>query len=325
MLLVGCYTPERGQGAGVAVVATEAGVPVRVERVVPAASPSFLARHPTRPVLYAVGETETDTGTIAAWSTSGDAPDAPLGAVVDSGGADPCHLTVDSTGRFLVTVNYTGGSIAVHRLDGGGAILERTDLVHHDRHGDHERQDGGHPHQVRALPGGALLVTDLGGDAIYRYRLRDGKLIADGLIEAPARSGPRHLVQVGDAWLVTAELSTQVLVYDADWRLVGQVPATRSTGECLVSELAVGGDFLYVANRGVDTVSVFRLGAELPEYVTEVPTGAWPRHIAVVGPHLHVANQKSDELTTMLIDPATGVPAVVSTLAVPSPTCVLAP
>jgi 6-phosphogluconolactonase (cycloisomerase 2 family) len=172
---------------------------------------------------------------------------------------------------------------------------------------------------------GDVLITDLGGDAIYRYRLDDGRLILDQLIEAPPGSGPRHFVRAGERWLVAAELSGQILTYGPDWSLLGHVPATTSAAECLVSEVAISEDgrFLYVANRGPDTIGVFSLDHDLPVYVTEVPTGQWPRHIAVAGGHLYAANELSDEVITMRIDPDSGVPEAIARLAVPSPTCVL--
>lgn len=322
MLLIGCYTPDRGAGAGVSLVRTEHGLPVAVAATAPAVSPSFVITHPTLPVLYAVAETAE--GAVAAWTLDGDRPDRPHGHG-DTGGADPCHLAVDATGRYLVTVNYTGGSVAVHRLGEDGRILDRTDLVHHEVHGGHPRQDGPHPHMVRA-DGAGLLVTDLGGDAIHHYRLDgDGHLVRDGMTATPPESGPRHLVRAGDRWYVAAELSAEVLVYDTGWRLLGRVPATRSTGECLVSELATDptGRYLYVANRGPDTVAVFALDGELPAYREEVAVGRWPRHFAVDGPHLLVAAERADELVTLRIDPATGVPVPVGRLALGAPTCVL--
>ncbi len=83
------------------------------------------------------------------------------------------------------------------------------------------------------------------------------------------------------------------------------------------------GRYLYVANRGPDTISVFALDGDLPRYLTEVPVGAWPRHIALDGDRLYVANERSHTVMVMAIDPETGIPAVVQTIEVPSPTVVL--
>ncbi len=316
-LLVGGYTPDKGTGTGIAVVDDEG-----VTQIVTAESPSWLARHPSRPVLYAVAE--TDQGGVAAWSLVDGVPAAPLGTG-ETGGADPCHLTVDPTGRFLITVNYTGGSVAVHALGDDGGIGTRTDLVQHERSGSHERQAAAHPHMVR-VDGVSLLVTDLGGDAIYRYRLDDqGQLHRSAIIDTPRASGPRHIAQAGGHWYVTAELSGQVLVFDDGWDFVGAVPLTMSSTQSLPAEIVASPDgrFLYVANRGPDTVSVFALGDGLPAYVVEIPTGHWPRHIAWSDGHLYVANQLSHDVMIMRVDPGDGVPALEQTINTPSPTCIL--
>jgi 6-phosphogluconolactonase len=315
VMLIGGYSAGKGQGSGISVLDGD-----EVSTVVSTESPSWIARHPALPVLYAVAE--TDAGRVHAWSLVAGAPADSLGSG-ETGGADPCHLVVDATGRYLITVNYTGGTICVHRLGADGSIGPRTDLVQHERGGAHARQDTAHPHMIAAI-GDQLLVTDLGGDAIYRYRLSpDGKLQLDDIVSTPAQAGPRHLLAVGSNYYVTAELSGEVLAYDADWQFVGAVPASAGGGPNQPSELASNGTYLYVANRGPDTVSVFALDGGLPRYVTEVPTGTWPRHIAIAGDRLYVANERSHEVMVMAIDSATGVPALIKTIAVPSPTCVL--
>ncbi|HEY7324944.1 MAG TPA: lactonase family protein [Streptosporangiaceae bacterium] len=314
-LLIGGYSGEKGAGRGITVLEDD-----HVVATIPADSPSWLTRHPSLPVLYAVAE--TDEGHVRAWRLADGAPAQPLGTG-ETGGAEPAHLTVEESGRFLITANYSGGSISVHRLGPDGSIGERTDLVHHERRGHHPRQEAAHPHMVRATADG-LLVTDLGGDAIYRYRLTDeGTLIADGIAHTPPGSGPRHVLPVGDRYYVTAELSAEVLVYDRDWRLLGAVPASTSPGPNQPSELVSDGRHLYVGNRGPNTVAVFDIQSELPRYLTEVPTGDWPRHIALDGQTLYVASERSHEVTRMQIDPATGIPAHRRTITVPSPTLVL--
>ena len=327
-LLVGSYSGDKGTGSGISVLDGD-----RIVATVPADSPSWLARHPSLPVLYAVAE--TDEGHVRAWRLQDGAPAEPLGSG-DTGGAEPAHLTVDPTGRFLITANYTGGSISVHRLGPDGSIRERTDLVQHQVHGEHPRQDAAHPHMVLATadPAGGsggspphvaqLLVTDLGGDAIYLYRLSaDGKLAQNGVLVAPRGSGPRHVLPVGDRYYATAELSGQVLVYDAGEHLAGQMPASARPAPNQPSELVSDDRYLYVANRGPNTVSVFDLRSGAPHYVTEVATGDWPRHIALEDGTLYVANERSNQVMRMRIDPATGVPAHEHTIEVPSPTFVL--
>jgi 6-phosphogluconolactonase len=327
-LLIGGYSGDKGSGSGISVLDGD-----RVMATIPADSPSWLARHPRLPVLYAVAE--TDEGQVRAWRLGDDGmPAEPLGSG-ETGGAEPAHLTVDPTGRFLITANYTGGSISVHRLGPDGGIGERTDLVQHQVHGEHPRQDSAHPHMILAA-NSHLLVTDLGGDAIYLYRLTDdGRLVLDGVMATPKASGPRHVLPVGNRYYVTAELSGQVLVYDASKQLAGAVPASATPGPNQPSELVSDGRYLYVANRGPNTVAVFDISAGgsggsptaastgAPRYVTEVATGDWPRHIVLDDGMLYVANERSNQVMRMRIDPATGVPALEETIDVPSPTLVL--
>jgi 6-phosphogluconolactonase len=314
-LLIGGYSGDKGNGSGITVLDND-----DITATIPADSPSWIARHPDLPVLYAVAE--TGTGQVHAWSLSDGMPTASLGCG-ETGGAEPAHLTVDLSGRFLVTTNYSGGSVCVHRLGEDGSIGQRTDLVRHERSGEHPRQDGAHPHMAMPVAGG-VLITDLGGDAIYHYELgEDGRLMLARVIEAPPEAGPRHALEIAGRYYVTAELSGDVLVYDAGGRLAGAVPASRSEHPNQPSELVSDGTYLYVANRGPDTVAVFRLGEELPRYLAEVPAGTWPRHIALDRDLLYIASQLSHELITMRIDPQTGIPAPIQTTGVPSPTCVL--
>jgi 6-phosphogluconolactonase len=314
-LLVGGYSGDKGTGTGITVL--EDG---DVIATVPAESPSWIARHPALPVLYAVAE--TNDGEVHAWRLEDGVPAQDLGCG-ETGGSEPAHLAVDSSGRFLITANYTGGSISVHELGDDGAIGERTDLVQHELHGEHPRQAGAHPHMIAVIDGG-VLVIDLGGDAIYQYRLRDdGTLEQANIFRAPPGSGPRHAVRIGDRYYVTAELSGELLVFETDGRLAGVVPASAARGPNQPSELTGNDGFIYVANRGPNTVTVFALGAGLPEYRAEVATGDWPRHIALDGATLYVANERSHEVMIMRIDPATGVPELERRIAVPSPTVVL--
>src|SRR5215510_2116635 len=102
-LLIGGYTGDKGAGSGITVVGGDGAT-----STVPAESPSWIARHPRLPVLYAVAE--VDNGRVHAWSLADGVPVAELGSG-ETGGSEPAHLSVDSSGRFLITANYSGGSI----------------------------------------------------------------------------------------------------------------------------------------------------------------------------------------------------------------------
>lgn len=337
-LFVGCYTGESaGEGEGIALLRRDraTGALTRLGVVARTPSPSFLAAHPDLPVLYAVNE--LDTGTVSAFSVAHDGALTPL-AVRETGGQFPCHLAVSSSGRHLVTANYGSGSVAVFPLDADGAPGEHSDLLQlHGQGPDADRQDGPHAHLVAPDPYGAdVLVTDLGADRVARLRLDPvaGRLTAaeDAVVAAPG-TGPRHLVRSPDgALLLVGELAANLSWYrpdpsDGRLRAEGAVPTSTAAGPVLPSEIVMGRDgrFIQVANRGPDTVSTFAWDGETATPVAEVPTGGrWPRHIALLGEHLYVANERSHTVTTLRVDPDSGVPRPQGEPThQPSPTCVL--
>ncbi len=339
IIYLGCYTGESG-GRGDGIVAAQrdprTGSLELLGTVAVTPSPSFLAWHPTLPVLYAANE--LDEGTVSGWRVLPDGGLRPLGTR-STGGGHPCHLVVVPGGRYLCTANYAGGSVAVHPLDPAGVPGERTDLrTHHGRGIDPDRQESAHAHMVSADPrGGRLLAVDLGTDAIYPYDLASaGRLLSVGPpVRTRPGAGPRHLARHPDGrrCYLAGELDATVTAYRLDEAGVpyeqGQVAASASDGHVQPSEIAVGPDgrFLYLANRGVGTLAVFALDGDLPRYRAEVPTGGtWPRHFALVGGHLYVADQLADMVTVFAIDPESGVPTPVGEpVEVASPTCVLSP
>ncbi|MGW4467533.1 lactonase family protein [Micromonospora sp. NPDC004704] len=339
LVYLGCYTAEAdGRGTGVVAARRDpvTGALETLGTVAPTESPSFLARHPTRPVLYAVNERAE--GTVSAWAVDGDASLRPLGTW-STGGDSPCHLAVAPDGSHLFAANYGSGSVSVHPLDLAGVPGERTDLRVHDGHGvDPDRQEGPHAHMVSPAPdGGSLLAVDLGTDTLYRYDLDtlDGRLLPrEPFTRTRPGTGPRHLARHPDGrrCYLAGELDATVTAYsvegDGTLRERGRVAASARHGLVQPSEIAVrpDGRFLYLANRGVGTISVFALDDEIPRYVTEVATGGtWPRHFALIGTHLYVADERADVVSVFVVDPAAGIPEPAGSVAVSSPTCVLGP
>ena len=338
LIFVGCYTGESGgAGEGIALLRRDpvTGVLSRLGVVAHTPSPSFLAQHPHLPVLYAVNE--LGVGTVSAFSVAGDGSLTPL-AVRDTGGGHPCHLAVSADGRHLLVANYGSGSVTVLPLDGDGAPGDRTDLLALQGTGpDPDRQEGPHAHMVAPDPHTAdVLVVDLGADLVARLRLDPvaGRLTAGPpAVVAEPGTGPRHLVRSADgALLLVGELAADLTWYRPGpqaGRLeqVGGVATSTGSAPISPSEISMGRDgrFVYVANRGPDTVAVFSWDGESARYVAEVPTaGEWPRHMVLLGHYLYVANERSHTVTTFRIDPDTGMPVPQGEpTAQPSPTCVL--
>lgn len=284
------------------------------------ASPSFLARHPSLPVIYAVGELAQ--GWITAFGATGDSlsPWAERSTEGDS----PCHVAVHPSGGLLAVANYGDGTASLHRLDERGVFDGDPIVLSHQGSGPHpERQRGPHAHQA-VFHGDLLYVSDLGTDEIRRYTL-DGRPLEP--IRLPPGTGPRHLAFSGpgpDAVLyVAGELDGTVtrLANALPGAEALRVPASASGGDNLPSHLELAGDLVYVANRGPDTIAVLRAG-DLSR-VAEVPSGgSWPRHFALDGERMYVANQHSGGVAVLTL--AGGVPeATGEAYGVESPSCVL--
>jgi 6-phosphogluconolactonase (cycloisomerase 2 family) len=330
LIYVGSYTPEAdGRGTGISVWDSHLRPAAPTATL---AAPSWLVAHPVAPVLYAVSE--LDDGAVNALSVGADGALRPVSRQ-PSGGSAPCHLAVTADGRHLLCANYGSGSVAVFGLGVDGTLGARTDLVSHQGSGpDPSRQEGPHAHHV-SVRGDEVTAVDLGTDTIYGYRLgADGRLTPTWQTYAGAGVGPRHLVSTATGRRYVAdELSSTVSVYDPDpgggLRLVHRRPATLTepAERSYPSEIAVSADsrFVYVANRGNDTVTTFAVEGDKLRGLDETPSGGrQPRHFALDGELMYVANQSSDAVTVLRVDPDTGVPRLTGArIDVPSPACVL--
>ncbi|WP_037890234.1 lactonase family protein, partial [Streptomyces sp. Tu 6176] len=229
-----------------------------------------------------------------------------------------CHLSVHPGGRWLLSANYTSGSVAVHPIDGSGALGERTALVTHSSPPPGPGQQGPHAHQFITSPdGGHVLAVDLGTDTVYSYRLdeRTGRL--DEVSRAGTRpgAGPRHLTfhPGGRHAYLANEVDDTVAVcaYDPpSGRLTVGEPQSSGSGagtnypaQFLVT---ADGRFAYLANRGDNTLARYAVeasGARLRLLDTVPVAGDFPRQIAFSpdGALLFAANQRSGTVSVFRV------------------------
>ncbi|WP_127504487.1 lactonase family protein [Actinoplanes solisilvae] len=335
-VFVGGYTADKGgDGEGIVLLRRDpaTGLLTRLGVAVRTPSPSFLTRHPTLPILYAVNELASD-GTVSAFTVAPDGALTPL-AVRPTGGGDPAHLAITADARHLLVANYETGSVAVFPLDAEGVPAERSDLL--DLHGSGpvaDRQAGPHAHMVLPLRDD-VLIADLGSDRVWRARLDrvSGRLtMLPAAVTAEPGTGPRHVRFSPDgALFVVGELGGDLTWWrpagDGSLARAGGVATTTAEGENYPSEILVrpDGRFVYVANRGANTIATFAWDGERAVLAAETPVGGdWPRHMILVGDHLYVTNQKSQSVTTFRVDRETGVPRMQGEPAFePTPTCLL--
>ena len=262
------------------------------------ANPSFVLLHPNGQRFYAVRET-ADGAVVEGL------PDqlSPLPDAFETGGDSPCHLSLSEDLKRLYAANYMGGSLAAFTLDGAGRILGRADLRQHVGHGPNpDRQEAAHVHFSMALDG-ALLVCDLGLDAIVIYRDEDGALRETGRIAMPAGSGPRHLAasprHPGRLYCV-AELGNRVyaLVREGDgWSIAGSVSTLPQgfdgANTAAAIRFACDGKLLLASNRGHDSIAVCAVNDDGSLQAPVIsPCVAEPRDFAVCGDYVLAASQR---------------------------------
>lgn len=311
-------------------------------------NPSYLARHPTRPLLVVANEVGAwdgaPTGAVTALAFDERTGDTMPRGRRASGGAGPAYVSVDSSGRWALVANYGGGTVAALPLAHDGTLGEATSVVRHRGAGpDAARQDAPHAHCVVPDPSGCwVLAADLGADRIFVYRLD----AAGTLVPAPEPSvaarpgaGPRHLAfgRGGEFLYATNELDLTLGTYHWDAaagtlahvETVPVLPDVRP-GPHTAADLHVApsGRFLYASVRGDDALAVHAIDPRTGRLtlVQRAPTeGRWPRSFALdaSGGWLVVANQRSDDLTVFRVDADTGrVASTGERAAVPSPVCV---
>ncbi|GHD88252.1 lactonase family protein [Streptomyces naganishii] len=320
-LYVGTYTSVEGGGTGIGLAEYDpvTGAVTGRSTLTGVPDPSYLAVHPDGRTLYAVDERQD--GAVTAVRLA----DRRVLGTRSTGGAGPCHLSVHPTGRWLLSANYTSGSVAVHPIAPSGALGERSCLVTHTSPPPGPGQDGPHAHQFVTSPeGGHVLAVDLGTDTVYTYRLdtRTGRLTEVSQAHARPGAGPRHLTfhPGGRHAYLANEVDDTVAVCGYDpptGRLSIGEPQSTGPGPGGVRNypaqilVTSDGSFAYLANRGHDSLARYAVeagGARLRLLDTVPVGGGFPRQIAFSpdGGLLFAANQKSGSVSVFRVDRASG-------------------
>jgi 6-phosphogluconolactonase len=310
-------------------------------------NPSYLALDRNRRHLYAVNEVDDfegkSSGAVSSFRIDPRTGNLTFLNQQSSLGADPCYVSLDTTGRFLLIANYTGGNVSVLPIQRNGALGPATAHVQHEGSSVHENQKGPHAHcfLVDAANRYAL-AADLGVDKIFVYRFDaiKGKLNPAAAPWATLKpgAGPRHLAfhPRGRYLYAINELDSTLsaFAYDGNLGTLQQIQ-TLSTlpdnfsghNDCADVHVSPSGNFLYGSNRGHDSIVVFSIdqGTGKLKYVEHVSTqGKTPRNFTLdpTGHWLLVANQNSDSVVSFRIDSATGRLQLVGQVAeIPSPVC----
>ena len=344
-IYLGTYTNGRDvKGIYTCMLDVETGKLSAVELAAEATNPSYLALSPDGKFLYSADEGAR--GEVSAFRVES-AGSLTMLNDQETGGGDTCHVWVDSVGRNLFAANYGGGSIAGFPILPDGSLGRRTAFVQFRGSGPNKsRQSQPHAHSVYTDPGDRFVYCcDLGTDNIwiYGYDSARGLIDADTVrtASAPAGAGPRHLLfhPNGKFVYVNNEMGLSVSVFARDAssgalspiQVVSTLPngsdhaASSSTAEIAIHP---AGKWLYVSNRGDDTIATYAVGSDgRLTWIENAPAGVkMPRGFALdpSGRWLVVGGQKDNRIVVLAIDQKTGrLTPTDQAAAVGSPVCVV--
>jgi 6-phosphogluconolactonase len=348
---VGTYTEDGTKSKGIYAYRfdSETGQTTPMGLAAETTNPSFVALHPNGRFLYAVNEVGNykgpNSGGVSAFSIDHATGKLTLLNEVSSRGADPCYITVDKTGTYVLVANYTGGSIAVFPILAAGKLGEASAFVQHTGHGTNpERQEKAHAHSIDLSPDNRFaMVDDLGLDELltYKFDSANGSLTANDppFAKLDPGAGPRHfaLSPSGKFAYVISEMHSTVTAFSNDEKAGTLKPLQTIsalpkdfTGQNDDAEIQMhpSGKFLYASNRGSDTITVFAIDSDKGTLtpVEYTPTqGKIPRSFEIdpTGKFLFAENQKSDNIVVFRIDAKTGrLTPTGQVLDVASPVCV---
>lgn len=351
LMYVGTYTQDKSSSKGIYAyrydAATQEITPLGL--AAETTNPSWVAIHPNERFLYAVNEIQNyngpNTGGVTAFSIDRSTGKLTFLNEVSSRGADPCYITVDPSGTYVLVANYTGGSIASFPISSDGKLGEASAFVQHTGHSiNPKRQEAAHAHSIDLSPDERFaFVDDLGLDEllVYKFDKRRGSLKPNNppFAKLDAGAGPRHfaLAPSGEYAYVISELASTVTAFSfaakaGTFNRLQTISALPDgfKGENDDAEIEVhpSGRFLYASNRGHDSITVFAIDPEkgrlsLVEHTST--QGKTPRNFAIdpTGTLLFAENQESNNIVVFGIDQKTGkLTRRGKTLEVGQPVCI---
>jgi 6-phosphogluconolactonase len=349
LVYVGTFTSAdrngRGEGIYVFEMDRRSGELRRVQVLPDVEDPSFLALHPTRPLLFC-NNASLSEGAISSFAID---PDTGRIGFLDrrsSHGASPAHVSVHPDGRWVFAANYGSGSVCMLPLRDDGRLGEATDVVHHEGPGGPvtRRQESAHAHQiVPTVDGRFVLANDLGLDRTYVYRpdLERGKLLPNDPPFAPAHpgAGPRHLAfHPRGPWVyVINEIAPSVTAFAWDavrgamtpLQTIPTLPAPQAGSSTAQVVVHPNGRFLYGSNRGHDSIAIFAVDQDSGRLtaIGHAPSGGkTPRNFGLdpSARFLYAAHQDSDTVVQhRLLDDGARLEPTGHVVEVGSPVCVL--
>jgi len=250
-------------------------------------------------------------------------------------GSLPCHIEYHNT-SVLVACYGTGNVLRFPTHSNGSLLNCSHDFKHSGSSINSERQEAPHAHQVVIHPDNKhAFIPDLGIDKIKSYELNAETIgPKDSLdIDIPKGQGPRHMVfnKKGTMAYVINELTGAVSILKKEietYKLLKNITSLPLNFEETPSASAIrihpSQLFLYVANRTIDAITIFKIvedDLELVDYQYTEGNTLREFNISPDGNWLIACLQDSDETIVYKINSNGTLIEKHRTKAILSPVC----
>ena len=286
--------------------------------------PAHLWAKPDGKVLYAVNW--EDQGGVSAFRVDRRTGGLTFLNRVSAQGARPNQVVLDPSGRIAVSVNYKTGNLVAYKVLADGRLSEAFYVDQHTGQPLSPKQPGPKAHGVEfSRDGRFMYVAELGLDRVYAYRVDAAKgEITPGdppYVSTHAGAGPRRLQLApnGKFLYVNHETDSEVSVFAIDGTRLKEIQVLPTlsadySGPNTTAEIILSPDdrFLYVSNRGHDSIAVFAIDKASGRLRLKADTpagGRTPRNLRLdpSADFLFSANEGEGTITVFKIDKATGL------------------
>jgi len=241
---------------------------------------------------------------------------------------DPCYIATDRKGNFLLSSYYGAGKAAVHPIDEDGTVnsppIEWISTAEH-----------AHCIQVDRANKFVFVPHTVEPNRIFQFKFNEetGRLTPNIVPEVIPKEevGPRHFCfhPNKDILYFSNEQGSSVTAYNFDtsegtlavFQTLSTLPEDYDEDNtCAQIHITPSGKFLYVSNRGHDSIAGFSIDDTTGQLTSlgQQPTEATPRAFTIdpTGNFLFAAGQGTGRLASYRIDTQTGALKPLATYAV---------
>jgi len=231
---------------------------------------------------------------------------------------DPAYHWQDHSGKWLITAYYHTGRVSVHAVDENGILKQEAAFFD---------ETALNAHGVAASSDNRFVyIPHTGPNLIVQFSFDDesGQLsvLENGLLKSADLTGPRHLAtHPSRPWLYgDYEQGNKAVFYQIQpdgllhtKQVISSVPAEWPVGKGATARMTLSKDgrFVYVANRGHNSIATFKINQRSGNLslVGIYPTEPNPRSFVIspCGKWLYAGGQDSGNLAIFSRNKRTGV------------------